>query len=141
MNPGRLMPRARAYLAVLSARHLGVGIYALARPETFTGTSFDSVRAVVPLRLWGVAFVVVGFHAALICAIGREMHARAVITASSALTGAWTAGFVLAAFQGQLDAPSVPIVWWALTAKDLVVAGMQLRLPIVEMPDDPEPRL
>jgi hypothetical protein len=122
------------YMAIVAARHVGVGVYALIWPLSFTGRSLDSVRAIAPVPVWGVLFLVIGGHAGLIVVVGRELHTRLVLTASAAVTGAWATAFVLAGVQSELAAPSIPIVWLALTGKDLVVSGMQLRLPIVELP-------
>lgn len=128
------MPRARAYIAIVGVRHVAVGLYALIWPLSFTGQSLDSVRSIAPVPVWGVMFLVIGGHALFVVVAGRELHTRLVLVASAAVTGAWATAFVLAGIQSRLSAPSIPIVWLALTGKDLVVAGMQLRLPIVELP-------
>lgn len=135
------MARPRAYLAIMAARHICVGAYALLAPDSFHGRNYGPVRDLLPLQMWGAVFLIVGLHGVIIVFFGRELHARAVLVASATITAAWAAGQIIAGVAGDLPAPSGPIVWSALVLKDLVVAGMQLRLPVVELPDRLEPHL
>lgn len=124
--------RARAYLLVLTLRHFGVGLIALVAEEKFTSSSYDSIRAILPLEVWGALLTAVGIHAALAVVFDNETWARWVMVASAAMTGCWAAGFLLAGLRGQLDAPPLPITWAAFTLKDLIVSGMSLSLPFEE---------
>lgn len=125
--------RARAYLLTLTLRHFGVGIVCLAASDRFTSSSYDSIRRIAPLEVWGVLLVAVGVHAALAVVFDNEMWARWVMVASAAITAGWACGFTLAWGQGSLDAPPLPITWTAFTLKDLIVSGMSLRVPFEEV--------
>lgn len=125
--------RARAYLLVLTLRHFGVGLLCLTIPEMFTSTSYEPIRRTIPLPVWGALLVVIGVHAALAVVWDSDMWGRVVLIGSATLTGAWAAGFMLAALAGQLDSPPLPIMWTAFTLKDLIVSGMAFRLPLEEV--------
>lgn len=124
--------RARAYLLVLTLRHFGVGLIALTAQERFTSSSYESIRGILPLEVWGVLLVGVGLHAALAVAFDDETWARGVMVLSAAITAGWAVGFILAAVHGTLDAPPLPITWVAFTMKDLIVSGMSLTVPFEE---------
>lgn len=125
--------RARAFLAILAGRHLLIGALCLAAPHLFRSTSFASLRQVMPLQVWGALLLVTGVQALGAAWTGGEWWARLVLVGSAGLTGAWAAGFVAAALAGQLDAPSLPITWASLTAKDLVISAMPLRTPLEDV--------
>jgi hypothetical protein len=125
--------RARALLLVLAARHIAVGALCLATAELFTSTSFTMIRRLLPLEVWGAITLVIGFQAIGAAWTGGERWARWVLVASSAITAAWTAGFVSAAFAGLLDAPSIPVTWAALVAKDLILSATPLRTPLEDV--------
>lgn len=125
--------RARAFLSIMAARHLAVGLLCIFSADLFTSPSFDSLRRLLPLEVWGALLVVTGLQAVGAALSGGELWARLVLAGSSALTAAWCAAFVAAAATGHLDAPSLPITWAALTLKDLVVSAMPLRTPLEDV--------
>ena len=127
---------ARAYLALVGLRHALVGGTLFLYPSSYTGASFEVIRSILPLRVWGVLFLLVGVHALGVVVNRHELWARVVIVFSVAITAAWAASFVYAAFVHQLSAPTGPIIWTVLMAKDMVVATRPLRpspfQPIIE---------
>lgn len=125
--------RARAFLTIMAARHLAVGILCIYTADLFTSPSFETLRRVLPLEVWGALLVVTGLQAVGAAATGGELWARLVLIGSAALTAAWCAAFVAVAVTGDLDAPSLPITWAALTLKDLVVSAMPLRTPLEDV--------
>lgn len=125
--------RARAFLLVLASRHVLVGFFLLAAPERFTSSSFTVIRDVLPLPAWGMLLVLTGSQAVGATVAASEKWARLVLIASAGLTAAWCAGFTATGFQGTLDAPQLPIVWAALTSKDLILSAMPLRTPLEDM--------
>lgn len=125
--------RARAFLSIMAARHLAVGLLCIFSAELFTSPSFETLRKVLPLPVWGALLVVTGLQAVGAAATGGELWARLVLVGSAALTAAWCAAFIASAITGDLDAPSLPITWASLTLKDLVVSAMPLRTPLEDV--------
>jgi hypothetical protein len=125
--------RARAFLGILAFRHLGVGVLCLFAPHWFTSSSYDVIRRLLPLQVWGVLLVLVGLQAIGALSVRGETWARVVLIASASLTAAWAAGFIAAAFSRHLDAPPLPITWAALTGKDLIVSALPLRTPLEDV--------
>lgn len=125
--------QARVYLLIVTLRHFGGGLLCLAAADRFTSPSYSTIRQILPLQVWGVLLMAIGFHAACSVAFDRELWARAVLVASACVTGAWAAGYAITAVQGHLDAPMSPLVWAALMLKDVDVSAMRLRMPLEEV--------
>jgi len=122
--------RARAYLAVIVVRHAGVGAFCVLAPRTFRASSFDTLKSLAPLQVWGAVLLVTGTMAALAVILNWEPWARVVLVASATVSGCWAAAFLMAGIRGQLAGPTAPILWAALVFKDLIVSGMPLRAPL-----------
>lgn len=129
--PERMTGRAQSYLTVAAARHLLIGGACLADPRSFRSSSYDQIKELAPggLFAWGVVGVLVG-AACLVGSIAkREDVARAGLLGSAFITSLWAGGLFAAWHAGTLSGPTGPIIWTALTFKDLVVCRQPLRSP------------
>jgi len=135
--------RARAYLVIAAARHILVGAACIVLVADFDGDSFQVIRAVLPVWVWGVAFLVGGAHLTYAAIRGSEGHARVALSLSAISTSVWAAGFLLAYQEGGAVSPIGVIFATALTAKDLVICRQPMRSPfepIVREYDEPKGR-
>lgn len=135
-NTEELTPRARAYLLVLGLRHLTIGIFAIAAPHLYSSDAFSPFRSFLGIQVWGALFTLIGAHGLLIAYAGKELHARLILIASAATTGAWASGFLASAIKGNLTSPFGVVILCALTAKDWIVSGWPLRFPIIDLRTD-----
>ena len=126
----RITVRARCFMLTLAFRHLVVGGICISIPHEFTATSYDVIQKIAPLWAWGLLMILVGTAGVGAAWVGRETPARTVLVMSAGITAGWMAGFVGAGLIGQLDAPPLPVVWAALTAKDLIASAIPLRTPL-----------
>lgn len=122
--------RARAYLSIGACRHLAIGASCLLVGQTFQSEAFAQIKAVFPIWLWGVVFVLGGLHMGYAAASASETAARVAMTFSAVVTSVWAAGFIMA-FEpsGGVVSPVGGILFTALTLKDLVVCRQPMRSP------------
>lgn len=121
--------RARGYLGISAARHFAVGAYVLALPGDFTADAYQVIREILPMRAWGVLFLLGGLHMAYAALAGREPHARTGLTFSAVASACWAAGFLMGYYVGGVVTLLGFIVFAALTGKDLVVCAQPMRSP------------
>lgn len=121
--------RARGYLGIAGARHFAVGAYVLTRPEDFSADAYQVIREILPMRAWGVLFLIGGLHIAYAALAARESHARTGLTFSAVASGCWAAGFLMGYYVGGVVTLLGFIVFTALTGKDLVVCAQPMRSP------------
>ncbi|NUP03547.1 MAG: hypothetical protein HOW59_37055 [Nonomuraea sp.] len=119
--------RARWYLGIASVRHILVGGFALAAPESFRSTSFLPILSAAPLWLWGLIFL--GIACAYAAISKHEPTARLGMAWSATSTLLVGVGLLLAVFTHQLSSPTGPIVWLAIALKDFVVCAQPIRSP------------
>lgn len=139
--PERMTPRARAYMSIVAARHVLVGLACIVLPDHFTSTSYDVLKGFLGTLLspdqtlvaWGCAFVAVGSLAAYAAVTGREEPARSALRASVTTTALWAGGFLAVIFTGASAGWSGVIVWTALAAKDLTMLRDPLRNPFEDL--------
>lgn len=124
-----MTPRARAYLATAAVRHFLLALACVTIPDSFTSSSFDAIRSVLPLQAWGVVFFGVTVVAAWAVVRRSEPAARLSLIMSASSTAVWAGGLVAAYFTGTLTGPSGPIIWWAVVLKDLIVCRQPMRSP------------
>lgn len=124
-----MTPRARGYLVVAAARHISIGLCAVIIPAQFATPSMDPIRSVMHLTAWGALLLAVGFGCLAAATSGTETVARVTLVLSAAMSTTWAAGFVSAGLNGELANPALPIVFFALAGKDLVVCAQPLRSP------------
>lgn len=126
----RMTGRAQLYLLIAGIRHFAIGLCCLLGPQWFTSSSFDQLKA-LPGGLvgLGVAGVVVGVACALAAALRSVGLARSGLLASAVTTSLWAGGLFAALAQGNLTGPTGPIIWTAVTLKDLVICRQPLRSP------------
>lgn len=128
-EPEVMTGRARVYLVIAALRHMLIGLCCVLVPETFQSSSFDPLRAILPLRVWGFAFLAAAF-VCTVAAIRRSEHlARLGLIMSGTTSAVWATGFLLAWVSGDLSSPTGPIIWWAVTLKDFVVCSQPMRSP------------
>jgi hypothetical protein len=130
-----MTPRARAYITIAGLRHLLVGAFCLAAPEQFRSSSYQPIKTALPapesqaLLWWGVMFVGTAMLAATAAVRGREGIARWALLASVLSSAVWAAGFVAGAIEGVLTGPTGPIIWTAVTLKDITMLRAPMRNP------------
>ncbi|MEW1959761.1 hypothetical protein [Kineococcus sp. NPDC059986] len=129
-EPERMTTRAQLYLIATGAANLTLAVFLFFRPGDFTSTSYDSIKLVASLPVWGVGLALVG----LVCLAGailkREGLARLGAALAALAAGSWAFGFVAAAFIGSLMGPSGPVSWTLLTIFHLLQCRSPLRLPL-----------
>lgn len=136
--PGEMTKRARAYLLIAAVRHTLLGLACMLVPQGFTSDTYESIKGVVPLPPdhaiagWGGLFLATGIFAAVAAWLGREGEARWALLASVLTSALWAGGFIVYigtvwAETGLLTNPSGPIIWTAITLKDITM----LRNPLV----------
>lgn len=125
--------RARGYLTVAGLRHLGIGGACVLVPQNFTAPSFEVMRGVLPIPVWGVVFLI----GALVCIgaalLRSEPLARMGLIGSSVTSAVWAGGFAVALFEGVATAPTTVVVWAAIAAKDVIVCRQPLRSPFEQL--------
>lgn len=124
-----MTPRARLYLSVAALRHILIGLACLCMPDAFVSHSFDQIVAVLPMEGWGIVFLGAGATCTAAALTRSETLARVGLILSAASTAVWAGGFVAAYLAGTAAAPTGPIIYWAVTFKDLVVCRQPLRSP------------
>ena len=120
--------RARAFLAIVALRNFGSGVLCLT-PGALDGPQLSVVRSLMPLWLQGLVMVAVALIAATFLVLDDDVHARIACVLSAGVTAMWAGGLTWATSHGSA-LPLLPLIMWALVAKDLVVSGMQLRIHI-----------
>lgn len=142
--PERMTPRARAYLAILTVRHLLLGLTCTLAPQVFTAASYAKIKGALPVEprmtiaVWGVLFLGAAVLAAWAAVRGQEGEARWALLASVVSNAIWAAGFIaytvtefIAYREGRADLPNPTgaILWSALTLKDITMLRSPLRNP------------
>lgn len=121
--------RARAYLSIAAIRHLLVAISTWTMAHQFTSGSFIQIKAILPLPVWGLAFLGAGLACGIAALRGQETLARVGLILSATSSALWAGGFVAAYLSGQAAGPTAVIIWWAIAMKDLIVCRQPLRSP------------
>lgn len=128
--PEVMTARARWYLAVAALQNLALAAACLLAPETFAGASFTVAKSVMPLTVWGVAFLVVGVLCVVGLAAARRTWAFLGLAGSGTAALMWLMSYLVAWATGTLSGPVGPIVWAALVARDYIVCGQPMRSPL-----------
>lgn len=129
----RMTARARAYLLTAAARHIAVGVTCILAPGEFASPSYAAIKGVLPvdgtyaITMWGILFGATGLLCAFAAAAGRAGEARWALLASVLTSALWAAGFV--AELRYSGAPTGPIIWTAVTIKDITMLRSPLRNP------------
>jgi hypothetical protein len=123
--------RAQSYLLVAGMRHLLIGVCCILVPRWFTSPSYDQIKALAPggLFAWGVVGTLVGLGCIAAAAFKHVGLARGGLLASAVVTSLWAGGLFAAMLEGNLTGPTGPVIWTALTLKDLVVCRQPMRSP------------
>jgi hypothetical protein len=122
--------RARLYLFATAAANLLLAYFLIVRPGDFTSSSFDSIKLVASLPVWGLGLFVVGLACALGGATRREGVARLGAALAALAAGSWSFGFVGAWVIGSLQGPSGPVAWTLVTIFHLLQCRSPLRMPL-----------
>lgn len=120
--------RARSYLIVAAIRNGVIGGAIVGQPETFDTPSFDSLRSLAPLLVWGLAMLFGAGHLTYAAITGKENQARIALIVSASVTGFWAAGFAIVYSRGLATVVAF-VLLGALAAKDLIVLAQPLRSP------------
>lgn len=129
ITPDKMTGRARRYLLIAAVRHLLIAVSTWVAADQFTSSSFDVIRAILPLWAWGVVFAGAGLTCAAAAVTGREILARVGLILSASSSALWAGGFLASYFAGELTSPTGVVIWWAVTVKDLIVCEQPLRSP------------
>lgn len=128
MTPVRLEMtwRARFYLTVAGFRHGALAASALLSPD------LPDVDLGLPIRWWGVVFLVGAAGLLWAAKEASETWARVALGVSAVVTSVWAAGFTAFWLTGQWS-PLPAILFLALTLKDLTIVGDPMRSPFEPM--------
>lgn len=121
--------RAQAYLAICAARHVAIGSTCVLIPGSYRSTAYDGIKQILPIRAWGVIFLVAAAWATAAAVTRRESPARIALQVSATASGCWTAGFIAASIVGLTSVPSSPVMWATVTLYDLTMLRQPLRNP------------
>lgn len=134
-EPERMTTRARVFMAVVAGRNIAIGVSLLLAQKQYgpPNVAFTIVRSAMPIPAWGILMVVIGATAAISAAAMSRRWATWAIALSATISGTW-ATCLLMAFLAALHvhggmSPMLPVLWAALTAKDLVIAWQPMRSP------------
>lgn len=128
-DPEKMTPRARAYLAITAIQNGLLAYCCIAIPGTFRSSSFMPIISVAPLWVWGLMFCGSSAFSIAAAIAQRATLARIAMSWSAVAMGLVATGLVIAMINGMLTAPTGPIVWTALAAKDFVVCAQPMRSP------------
>jgi hypothetical protein len=129
----RLPGRARVFLAVVAVQNVALGLACLLLTGYYIvpARAFDLLRELAPMTAWGWLQVAVGLAASWAVVFADRGWARAALLGSAAISGMWTAAltieFVGLARTPERISPMLPLLWLALTGKDLVIAWQPFR--------------
>lgn len=134
-EPERMTTRARLFMTVVALRNAGIGVSLLLAQQQYgpPNSAFILVRNAMPIPVWGGLMIAIGLTAAYSAIVMSRRWATWAIGLSATISGTWMACFVmqygiLASTVGGMS-PMLPILWGALTAKDLVIAAQPMRSP------------
>lgn len=128
--------RLAAYVFVDALRNLIVGLFAAFAAHTFTSPVYSVlIISILPLPVWGVLYMTVGVVMLSALVAGRTRYIRYTMIASAVLLAIWGTLFAAGGFVGLLPSPLLPIVLYALVAKDLVIVSAST-LPEFRFDDD-----
>lgn len=125
--------RARAYLWSYTLANLAMGVTLVTMPASFQSQSFDAVRAVCPLWVWGMIYLCVAVVTFWGAYRGTERPARLGLLANLITTGGFFAAFVVASVQNTSSSPSGPIAWGLLAVINLIMLANPLRTPFEDL--------
>lgn len=125
--------RARAYLWSYTIANVLMGLALILRPATFQSQSFDALRSLWPLPVWGIIFLLVAAVTCFGAYQGTERPARAALLANLVTTGGFFAGFTAAMFANISSSPSGPVAWGLLTVLNLIMLSNPLRTPFEDL--------
>lgn len=133
--PERMTTRARVFLLVVAGRNTAIGISLLLAGRQYgaPNVSFELVRSAMPIPVWGILMVAIGSVAGYSAAAASRGWATWAIALSATISGTWATCLGIQFIQtmhipGGM-APMLPVLWAALTAKDLVIAWQPMRSP------------
>lgn len=128
-DPVDMTPTARQYLGSVVVSHGIIGLVLILRPDDFTSSSFDALRAPMPLPAWGCFYLA----AAVLCAAAATFRDGRLavygLIGAAMVTGSWVGGFMAAAVMGDLTSPSGPAIYLGIMLRDLVVCRQPQRSP------------
>lgn len=125
--------RARAYLWSYTIANLAMGLLLVFVPLAFESQSFDALRALFPLPVWGAIYLGVALITCYGAYRGTERPARAALLANLVTTGGFFAGFTAAMIDNTSSSPSGPIAWGLLTVLNLIMLSNPLRTPFEDL--------
>lgn len=134
-EPERMTIRARVFMTVVAARNTGIGISLLLAQDQYGAPNpvFTLVRSAMPILVWGLVMTLIGLVAGYSAVVMSRRWATWAIGLSATISGTWMTCLTIAFAQslhihGGMS-PMLPILWGALTAKDLVIAWQPMRSP------------
>jgi len=125
--------RARAYLWSYTVANIVMGVMLVLAPRAFQSESFGALRALFPLPVWGITYLVVAMVTCWGAYRGTERPARAALLANLVTTGGFFAGFTAAMIDNTSSSPSGPIAWGLLTVLNLIMLSNPLRTPFEDL--------
>ncbi|GAA5154816.1 hypothetical protein GCM10023340_38960 [Nocardioides marinquilinus] len=135
--PGSTMTsRARAYLALTVVGHAAIGSSAIVLADRFTGPAYSVARAIMPIPVWGLLFLI-GSAFLLHAAISRsEDRARVGMVVSVVLEAVLATAFACSFAEGGATTPVGTIAFLVLMGKDLLMCGQPLVTPFERLAEE-----
>jgi uncharacterized membrane protein len=135
-DPEQMTVRARLFLSIVAVRNVALGISMFTAPYFYSPTNpvFDLIREIAPIEVWGWIMLLIGLAAAHSAIAMSRSWAKWGINASATVSTMWAVSlliqFVLLSDEHPPMSPMLPVLWFALTAKDFVIAYQPMRSPL-----------
>lgn len=134
-QPELMTIRARVFMTVVASRNSAIGVSLLAGGSQYgpPNRAFELVRSAMPIWVWAVVMLLIGSTAGWSAVVMSRRWATWAIGLSATISGTWMACLAIqfastAGTPGAMS-PMLPVLWGALTAKDLVIAFQPMRSP------------
>lgn len=126
-----IQSRAHVYLGIMIFRLIAIGLIAVFSPKAFVSPAYAVVSMIAPLPVWGGVMIGIGLWILYAIYKDNSKWARIGVVLCAFITGIWAFSMVGAVVADRVYVTLIgPIIWGALTAKDLVMASMAYSAPI-----------
>lgn len=134
-QPELMTIRARVFMTVVASRNIAIGVSLLAYGAQYgpPNRAFELVRSSMPIWVWAAVMLAIGATAAWSAVVMSRRWATWAIGLSATISGTWMTCLAIqfastAGTPGAMS-PMLPVLWGALTAKDLTIAFQPMRSP------------
>lgn len=117
----------RRFRLAAAVTWIGLGSAQLFGPDAWRASpSYKVIATILPLRVWGLVFVLVGLAQLAHHYQPGQPAWRLALIAGTAIAAAWASSFVFSALIGQLAGAGGPFLYGYLAATQAALAGSPL---------------